>query len=513
MVNPEKRIGRLEFEASGGVGTGRRGGLKSRCPSGACGFDSTRRMSIDSERDEARRCAHRRGRLPRPERGHPGGRAAVASPRVRRHRGRRRLARPRRERPRAADRARGLGDPAARRDDHRHLADEPVQDRWRRRRACCATSRGRARRAGRHRRRGHAGRRREAVRRARSCPSSASRRRSTTTCPATDYTFGFDTAVSIATEAIDRLHTTAESHDRVMVVEVMGRHTGWIAVMSGIAGGADVILIPELPDHASSTPAPRSRKRHERGKSFSIVVVSEGYKLTFDSGEERQVTQEAELDQFGHVRLGGVGEQLAARDRAAHRLRDPRHRPRPRAARRHRRRRATACWRRATASRPPTWCTRGTSAGWRRSTATRSSMSRSPRRPPSEDGAVGVVLRGPARFSARRAAATRSERRACAPRWRRRRSRTGSAPRAPRRTGERRRCRGRPKIRNPPAAPPARSERAPSRSRAVARPAQRRRRNPSASRTAKPSTLPSSSNTQAPSPASTLPAKYAPTSS
>src|SRR6188508_2939386 len=127
---------------------------------------------------------------------------------------------------------------------------------------------------------------------------------------ATDYTFGFDTAVSICTEAIDRLHTTAESHNRVMVVEVMGRHTGWIAVMSGIAGGADVILIPEQPVSVEFACA-ELRKRHERGKSFSIVVVSEGYKLTFDSGEEREITQAAELDEFGHVRLGGVGEQLA----------------------------------------------------------------------------------------------------------------------------------------------------------------------------------------------------------
>jgi ATP-dependent phosphofructokinase / diphosphate-dependent phosphofructokinase len=127
---------------------------------------------------------------------------------------------------------------------------------------------------------------------------------------ATDYTFGFDTAVFIATEAIDRLHTTAESHNRVMVVEVMGRHTGWIAVMSGIAGGADVILIPEQPISVEAA-CVELRKRHERGKNFSIVVVSEGYKLTFDSGEEREVTQQADLDQFGHVRLGGVGEQLA----------------------------------------------------------------------------------------------------------------------------------------------------------------------------------------------------------
>jgi phosphofructokinase-like protein len=126
----------------------------------------------------------------------------------------------------------------------------------------------------------------------------------------TDYTFGFDTAVAICTEAIDRLHTTAESHNRVMVVEVMGRHTGWIAVMSGIAGGADVILIPEQPITVEEA-CTELRKRHDRGKSFSIVVVSEGYKLTYESGEQREVTQQADLDQFGHVRLGGVGEQLA----------------------------------------------------------------------------------------------------------------------------------------------------------------------------------------------------------
>src|SRR6266571_3186673 len=121
---------------------------------------------------------------------------------------------------------------------------------------------------------------------------------------ATDYTFGFDTAVWVATEAIDRLHTTAESHNRVMVVEVMGRHTGWIAVMSGIAGGADVILIPEQPisiDEACDD----IRRRHERGKDFSIVVVSEGYELEglADAGEQ---------DEFGHIRLSqrGVGDAL-----------------------------------------------------------------------------------------------------------------------------------------------------------------------------------------------------------
>src|SRR5689334_9352250 len=121
---------------------------------------------------------------------------------------------------------------------------------------------------------------------------------------ATDYTFGFDTADTIATEAIDRLHTTAESHNRVMVVEVMGRHTGWIAVMSGIAGGADVILIPEQPVDFDEV-AESIRKRHARGKNFSIVVVSEGCDLpgTADAGE---------VDQFGHAILAnrGVGEVL-----------------------------------------------------------------------------------------------------------------------------------------------------------------------------------------------------------
>ena len=128
---------------------------------------------------------------------------------------------------------------------------------------------------------------------------------------ATDYTFGFDTAVAIATEAIDRLHTTAESHNRVMVVEVMGRHTGWIAVMSGIAGGADVILIPEQPLTVEAC-CDEIRRRHDRGKDFSIVVVSEGYELSYDSGERRRVAREAAVtDQFGHVRLGGVGDALS----------------------------------------------------------------------------------------------------------------------------------------------------------------------------------------------------------
>ena len=121
----------------------------------------------------------------------------------------------------------------------------------------------------------------------------------------TDVTFGFDTAVNIATEAIDRLHTTAESHNRIMVVEVMGRHAGWIAIESGIAGGADVILIPEIPIDIKDV-CEILKKRHARGKSFSIIVVAEGAK--FKEGD--LVKQEERLDAFGHIRLGGIGHTL-----------------------------------------------------------------------------------------------------------------------------------------------------------------------------------------------------------
>lgn len=130
--------------------------------------------------------------------------------------------------------------------------------------------------------------------------------------PGTDYTFGFDTAVNIAVEAIDRIHTTAESHNRVMVVEVMGRHTGWIATFAGIAGGADIILIPEKPvimEEIYTT----IKKRHERGKNFSIVVVSEGVKLPVENKKDGEfVLQTANKDAFGHVMLGGVGAVLAS---------------------------------------------------------------------------------------------------------------------------------------------------------------------------------------------------------
>lgn len=120
----------------------------------------------------------------------------------------------------------------------------------------------------------------------------------------TDFTFGFDTAVNVAMESIDRLHTTAESHNRVMVVEIMGRHAGWIATYAGLAGGADVILIPEIPidiDQVCNV----IKNRHARGKLFSIVAVAEGAKFA-----GKDVIQEEKLDQFGHVRLGGIGQIL-----------------------------------------------------------------------------------------------------------------------------------------------------------------------------------------------------------
>jgi ATP-dependent phosphofructokinase / diphosphate-dependent phosphofructokinase len=122
---------------------------------------------------------------------------------------------------------------------------------------------------------------------------------------ATDVTFGFDTALQVATEAIDRLHTTAESHHRVMVVEVMGRNAGWIALYSGLAGGGDVILIPEQPFDLDEV-CRLIRRRHSRGRFFSIVVVAEG-------AMPKEGTMEVaggDVDEFGHVRLGGIGQRL-----------------------------------------------------------------------------------------------------------------------------------------------------------------------------------------------------------
>jgi len=123
--------------------------------------------------------------------------------------------------------------------------------------------------------------------------------------PGTDYTFGFNTAVAIATEALDRLHTTAETHHRVMILEVMGRYTGWIALEAGLAGGADIILIPEKPFDIDEV-CEYIKRRQERGRNFSIIVVAEGAK---PKGGKEIVYSES-IDEFGHIRLGGIGYYL-----------------------------------------------------------------------------------------------------------------------------------------------------------------------------------------------------------
>jgi 6-phosphofructokinase 1 len=121
----------------------------------------------------------------------------------------------------------------------------------------------------------------------------------------TDYTFGFNTAVSIATEALDRLHTTAESHHRVIILEVMGRYTGWIALEAGIAGGANVVLIPEKPFDIDEV-CGYIKQRQNRGRTFSIIVAAEGAKPK--GGEE--IVYSPGVDEFGHARLGGIGYYL-----------------------------------------------------------------------------------------------------------------------------------------------------------------------------------------------------------
>jgi len=127
----------------------------------------------------------------------------------------------------------------------------------------------------------------------------------------TEYTFGFDSTVSIAMEALDRIHTTAESHDRVMVVEVMGRLAGWIALYAGLASGADFILIPEKLFTVQEV-CDAILRRHDRGKDFSIVVVAEGARIAEGPEDEGiPIIQDSTVDEFGHVRLGGVGTVLA----------------------------------------------------------------------------------------------------------------------------------------------------------------------------------------------------------
>jgi phosphofructokinase-like protein len=123
----------------------------------------------------------------------------------------------------------------------------------------------------------------------------------------TEYTFGFDTAIQIATEAIDRLHTTAESHHRVIIVEVMGRYAGWIATYSGIAGGADVVLVPEVPFKMEDVIQVINARR-ERGRTFSIVVIAEG---AYPEGKKEAYLKSDRVDEFGHVQLGGVAVAFA----------------------------------------------------------------------------------------------------------------------------------------------------------------------------------------------------------
>ena len=189
----------------------------------------------------------------------------------------------------------------------------------------------------------------------------------------TDFTFGFDTAVNIATEAIDRVHTTAEAHNRVMVVEVMGRDAGWIAMYSGIAGGADVILIPEIPFDVDKV-AETIRLRHARGRYFSIVVVAEGAKFSTDVGPKdgtRAIVVDMGKDEFGHARLGGIAAILAGEierrtiSRPAPSSWDTCSAaalPAP----------STACWRPATAWEQSTWSIAASLAAWRPCAATRS---------------------------------------------------------------------------------------------------------------------------------------------
>ncbi len=128
--------------------------------------------------------------------------------------------------------------------------------------------------------------------------------------PGTDMTVGFDSALQVATRALDRLHTTAESHDRVMICEVMGRTAGWLALFAGIAGGADVTLIPEM-NLTVEDAAQVIKNRHDQGKSFSLIVVGEGYALRSTTGLFDDLHENQSLDEYGYPRLGGVSNHVA----------------------------------------------------------------------------------------------------------------------------------------------------------------------------------------------------------
>ena len=194
---------------------------------------------------------------------------------------------------------------------------------------------------------------------------------------ATDYTFGFDTAVNIAMEAIDRLHTTAESHHRALIVEVMGRHAGWIALHAGLAGGANVILIPEQPfSHRAGL--------RLRGEPVRVALRARSWwspraRCRWRRRDAPPWTRAS--DAFGHARLGGIGDWLAARDREA----APARRPAPRCSATSsaaaRRPRSTGCWPPGSACTPSTRCTTATGARWWRCAAPTSSGCRWPTPP------------------------------------------------------------------------------------------------------------------------------------
>ena len=263
--------------------------------------------------------------------------------------------------------------PAARRHDPRLVAHQPVQDRGRRR-----ADRGEP---------GHARHRRPVAIGGEDTLGVATRlhehgvhvvgvpKTIDNDLNATDYTFGFDTAVNVAMEAIDRLHTTAESHHRALIVEVMGRHAGWIALHAGMAGGANVILIPEVPFDIEKV-CDYVESRFESHYS-PILVVSEGA----TPAEGQMVLADGELDAFGHVRLGGIGQCWRRRSRSA---------PARRRARRCSVTSSAAVRRpRATAGSPPgSGCTRSTPSTtatggrWSRCAAPTSSGCRSATRPP-----------------------------------------------------------------------------------------------------------------------------------
>ena len=262
-------------------------------------------------------------------------------------------------RARAARRGAAARHAAARRHGPRLVPHQPLQGRRRARAGAGDAGRARRRRAGGHRRRGHA-RRGAPAGRTRACAVVGVPKTIDNDLSATELTFGFDTAVQICVDAIDRLHTTAESHDRVMVVEVMGRHAGHIAAWAGIAGGATITLIPEQPFDVEAV-CEAIRHRHTEGKRLaSIVVISEG-------ATPKEGTMELAVGRARRLRPRPPGRHRhppGRADRGAHRLRDPGHHPRARAARRHAHRLRPGARPPASAWPPSTPCTTRRGARW-----------------------------------------------------------------------------------------------------------------------------------------------------